>query len=107
MKTTLLLASFCCASAFGLNGKPVSALKKVGNVQAKPMVQPIDIQGNRLATPNSVVSSTGRRVELVAVAARQNHEYPDFPWLWRDSWNGSERLIDTGVSLFSLSARAR
>lgn len=56
---TLVLATFCCASAFGLHGPTkTSVLRKVGIAGTnKAMVQPIDIQGNRLSNSN-VVSKT-------------------------------------------------
>lgn len=49
--TTLTLAFICCASAFGLNGQTTSVMKKVGfGAGSKPMVQAIDVQGNRLGS---------------------------------------------------------
>jgi len=55
--TTFLVATFCCASAFGLNGinaKTSSLLQRSGAATVgKPMVRPIDIQGNTLSTPMS------------------------------------------------------
>lgn len=49
--TTLTLAFICCASAFGLNGQTTSVMKKVGfDAGSKPMVQAIDVQGNRLGS---------------------------------------------------------
>lgn len=53
---TLVLATFCCASAFGLTGPKTVGLKKMGlaaNTKA-PMVQAIDVQGNRLSNSNVV-----------------------------------------------------
>lgn len=47
---TLTLASLCCASAFGLHGVATSTAKKVGYVGSnKPMVQAIDVTGQRLS----------------------------------------------------------
>lgn len=50
---TFLVATLCAASAFGLNGASrTSLVKKVGFAPSarKPMVQPIDIQGNTFST---------------------------------------------------------
>jgi hypothetical protein len=54
---TLLLATFCCASAFGLNGPAKTSVRKNVGIAANhksSMVQPIDIQGNRLSSRNVV-----------------------------------------------------
>ena len=46
--STLLLTTLCCASAFGFHGTPSKALKKIGLGGNKvPMVQPIDLNGER------------------------------------------------------------
>ena len=46
--STLLLTTLCCASAFGLHGTASKAMKKVGlGGNRVPMVQPIDITGER------------------------------------------------------------
>ena len=55
-----LITIFCsAASAFGLNGRAQSVAKSTKTLagfakQSSPLVQPIDVQGNRL---NSVVSN--------------------------------------------------
>jgi hypothetical protein len=49
---TLLLATFCCASAFGLNGPAKTSVRKNVGISANhksSMVQPIDMQGTRLS----------------------------------------------------------
>jgi len=50
--STIVLTSLCCASsAFGLHGRATGALKKTGfmaNTTPKPMVQPLDLRGNRV-----------------------------------------------------------
>jgi hypothetical protein len=54
---TLLLATFCCASAFGLNGPAQTTVFKNGRIAANhksSMVQPVDVQGNRLSNSNVV-----------------------------------------------------
>lgn len=57
--STLLLTTLCCASAFGLHGKATTALKKVGlGGNRVPMVQPIDINGERSSAVTSLKSST-------------------------------------------------
>jgi hypothetical protein len=51
-KTTIVLATFCCTAAFGLNGATKSGMaKKIGFAASsrKPMVQPVDVQGQRLS----------------------------------------------------------
>jgi hypothetical protein len=52
-KTTIVLATFCCTAAFGLNGGATKSgmAKKIGFAAAsrKPMVQPVDVQGQRLS----------------------------------------------------------
>ena len=45
--TTFVLATLCCASAFGFHGPASKALKKVTGASKVPMVQPIDINGER------------------------------------------------------------
>ena len=45
--STLLLTTLCCASAFGFHGTASKALKKVGGANKVPMVQPIDLNGER------------------------------------------------------------
>jgi hypothetical protein len=51
---TLLLATFCCASAFGLHGPATAGIKNVGiSAYQKPMVQAMDVQGNRLSSSTS------------------------------------------------------
>jgi hypothetical protein len=50
--TTIVLATFCCTAAFGLNGATKSGIaKKVGFAapNRKPMVQAIDVQGQRIS----------------------------------------------------------
>jgi hypothetical protein len=54
---TLVLATFCCASAFGLHGPAKTTVRKNVGISANhksSMVQPIDIQGNRLSNSNVV-----------------------------------------------------
>lgn len=56
-KTLVLLATFCCASAFGLNGATAKTglATKIGFAAQRgsrgqaPMVQAIDVQGQRLS----------------------------------------------------------
>jgi hypothetical protein len=59
MKVAVVLASFCCASAFGLHGSKVSHVKGLtGLTQGKPMVQPIQLQqrGSRGSAASNIVS---------------------------------------------------
>jgi hypothetical protein len=52
MKFVLVLASFCCASAFGLHAA-TSSVKTLGygvTNSNKPMVQPIDVYGGVMTT---------------------------------------------------------
>jgi hypothetical protein len=61
MKTAIVLASFCCASAFGLHGASTSsAVKTLGFAKSKsPMVQAIDIHNghhHQQVRPSSMVS---------------------------------------------------
>lgn len=63
--TAFIVAMLSCASAFGLNGSARTAssiMRKVGTATNKPMVQAIDIQGNRLAT--MVSDSIGRKLKV-------------------------------------------
>ena len=56
--TAFVVAMLSCASAFGLNGADrstaTSVMRSVGLARhSKPMVQAIDIQGNRLSAPTA------------------------------------------------------
>ena len=64
---TLILASICCASSFGLNGK-ANVMRKVGFAGVghnKPMVQAIDTQGSRLGSSTMVSLTLSRRLRAL------------------------------------------
>ena len=68
--STLFLTTLCCASAFGLHGTASKALKKVGVGVGNrvPMVQPIDITGERSsAVTVSELFSSAKRPWIVGV----------------------------------------
>jgi hypothetical protein len=61
--TTIVLATFCCTAAFGLNGATKSGIaKQIGFAPAgrKPMVQPIDVQGQRISMVRATLKSSCR-----------------------------------------------
>ena len=58
VSSTLVLATFCCASAFGLHGTgTTSAVKTLGAFakSRQPMVQAVDIHGQRASTMVSLL----------------------------------------------------
>eukprot|EP00977_Amphora_coffeiformis_P006062 scaffold1307_cov151-Amphora_coffeaeformis.AAC.11 len=58
--STLFLTTLCCASAFGLHGTASKAMKKVGlGGNRVPMVQPIDITGER----SSAITALGQCIQ--------------------------------------------
>jgi hypothetical protein len=62
--STIVLATFCCTAAFGLNGAATKSgiAKKIGFAvpNRKPMVQAIDVQGQRI----SMVRAAGDTLTL-------------------------------------------
>ena len=75
--STLLLTTLCCASAFGFHGPASNALKKVGVVAKNvPMVQPVDINGER---SSSVTVRDGSHRPGWSVKILQGYQGEDHP----------------------------
>uniref|UniRef100_A0A7S3PD88 Sugar phosphate transporter domain-containing protein n=1 Tax=Amphora coffeiformis TaxID=265554 RepID=A0A7S3PD88_9STRA len=74
--STLFLTTLCCASAFGLHGTASKAMKKVGlGGNRVPMVQPIDITGERSSAITTLKSSTADEAPRGGAEAKAGFDF--------------------------------